>query len=49
MVFWVFQEVNQTQLPYCRKEAIREAAKGLQKLLDTRDREAKAALAEQVF
>ncbi|VDK34389.1 unnamed protein product [Gongylonema pulchrum] len=47
-VIELIEEVNQTQLPYCRKEAIREKAKGLQKVLDARDREAKAAVAEQV-
>ncbi|OZC07121.1 alanine--tRNA ligase [Onchocerca flexuosa] len=47
-VLELIEEVNQSQLPYCRKENIRKKAKALQKLLDTRDREAKAVLAEKV-
>ncbi|VDK68565.1 unnamed protein product [Onchocerca ochengi] len=47
-VLELIEEVNQSQLPYCRKENIRKKAKALQKLLDTRDREAKAVLADKV-
>uniref|UniRef100_A0A915Q7V7 Alanine--tRNA ligase n=1 Tax=Setaria digitata TaxID=48799 RepID=A0A915Q7V7_9BILA len=47
-VLELIEDVNQSQLPYCRKENIRKKAKALQKLLDTRDREAKAALTDKV-
>uniref|UniRef100_A0AAF5PZI4 Alanine--tRNA ligase n=1 Tax=Wuchereria bancrofti TaxID=6293 RepID=A0AAF5PZI4_WUCBA len=47
-VLELFEEINQSQLPYCRKENIRKKAKTLQKLLDMHDREAKAALADKV-
>uniref|UniRef100_A0A8R1XPA9 Alanine--tRNA ligase n=1 Tax=Onchocerca volvulus TaxID=6282 RepID=A0A8R1XPA9_ONCVO len=47
-VLELIEEVYQSQLPYCRKENIRKKAKALQKLLDTRDREAKAVLADKV-
>ncbi|KAM3720657.1 Alanine--tRNA ligase, cytoplasmic [Dirofilaria immitis] len=48
LVLELIEEINQSQLPYCRKENIRKKAKALQKLLDMRDREAKAALADKV-
>uniref|UniRef100_A0A0R3RRY6 Alanine--tRNA ligase n=1 Tax=Elaeophora elaphi TaxID=1147741 RepID=A0A0R3RRY6_9BILA len=44
----LIEEVNQSQLPYCRKEIIRKKAKALQKSLDMRGREAKAALADKI-
>ncbi|VIO96054.1 Alanyl-tRNA synthetase, putative [Brugia malayi] len=47
-VLELFEEINQSQLPYCRKESIRKKAKALQKLLDMHDREAKAVLADKV-
>ncbi|VDK41872.1 unnamed protein product [Anisakis simplex] len=43
------EEINQAQLPYWRKDAIRDKAKGIQRLLDKLDREAKAAIAEKVL
>lgn len=48
-LFDIVKEVNQSLLPYWRKDAIRELAKASQKLLDSYDRQAKAAIAEQVL
>ena len=45
----VVQELNPQILPYWRKDAIRETATGLQRLLDTYDRQAKAAVAEKIL
>ncbi|VBB30739.1 unnamed protein product [Acanthocheilonema viteae] len=47
-VLELIEEVNQSQLPYCRKENIRKKAKALQKLLDMRDREAKTTLIDKI-
>lgn len=41
--------MNQSLLPYVKKDAIRELAKASQKLLDSYDRQAKAAVAEKVL
>jgi alanyl-tRNA synthetase len=43
------QEVNQSLLPYWRKDSIRELAKGAQKLLDSYERQAKAAIEKKVL
>ncbi|KAI1730704.1 tRNA synthetases class II (A) domain-containing protein [Ditylenchus destructor] len=41
-------ELNTLQLPYWRKDAIREQAKNLQRLLDSYDRQAKAAVTDKL-
>lgn len=42
------EELNPQQMPYWRKDAIREQAKNLQRLLDSYDRQAKAAVADKI-
>ncbi|GMT00730.1 hypothetical protein PENTCL1PPCAC_22904, partial [Pristionchus entomophagus] len=42
-------EVNSLQLPYARKDAIREKVKKTQKLLDSYDKTAKAAVADKII
>uniref|UniRef100_A0A0M3HPN3 Alanine--tRNA ligase n=1 Tax=Ascaris lumbricoides TaxID=6252 RepID=A0A0M3HPN3_ASCLU len=49
MVNELIEEINQAQLPYWRKDEIREEAKGIQKLLDKLERDAKAAVTEKVM
>ncbi|GMR53826.1 hypothetical protein PMAYCL1PPCAC_24021, partial [Pristionchus mayeri] len=44
----LIDEVNSLQLPYWRKDAIREKAKRTQKLLDSYDKAAKAAVADKI-
>ncbi|VDN01892.1 unnamed protein product [Thelazia callipaeda] len=47
-VLELIEEINHSILPYCRKENMRKKARTLQKLIDTLDREAKAAIAKKV-
>lgn len=42
------QDLNSSQLPYWRKDAIREKAKTIQKSIDSHEKAARAAIAEKV-
>uniref|UniRef100_A0A0N5A510 Alanine--tRNA ligase n=1 Tax=Parastrongyloides trichosuri TaxID=131310 RepID=A0A0N5A510_PARTI len=44
----LISEINSMILPYCKKESIREIAKGIQKTLDNYSRNAQAAVAEKI-
>lgn len=44
----IFQEINGAQLPYWRKDAIREQCKAAQRTLDSYKKLADAAIAEKV-